>query len=75
MIVKDLFYQIKFNVMVTKCILQLYPYANMSSFLRFKETQLPPIEAFTNDLTGQPYSAADYDQVCKVRIKELEGPL
>ena len=38
----------------------------MSSFQRFKETCLPPIEAFANDLTGEPCSAEDYNHVCRV---------
>ena len=46
--------------------IQVYPYSYMSSFLRFKETELPPIEAFANDLTGEPCSQEDYDHVCRV---------
>jgi hypothetical protein len=48
----------------------------MSSFDKFAETKLPPIEAFANDLTGEPCSQEDYDHVCKVwstfKLKSLK---
>ena len=41
----------------------------MSSFDKFEETELPPIEAFTNDLTGEKCSEEDYNHVCQVWTK------
>ena len=45
---------------------QVYPYSYMSSFDKFEEKELPPIEAFTNDLTGEKCSEDDYSHVCKI---------
>ena len=38
----------------------LYPYSYMDGWEKFGETKLPPKEAFTNDLTGEPISDDDY---------------
>ena len=38
----------------------IYPYEYMDSFERFKETQLPPIEAFSSRLTGKDISKKEY---------------
>ena len=38
----------------------VYPYTYMSSRHKFKETQLPPIESFYNDLTDENISEDDY---------------
>ena len=40
-----------------------YPYRYMDSFDKFKETQLPPQEAFFSDLTKKHISNADYNFV------------
>lgn len=39
----------------------VYPYTYMSSFERFGERSLPPIEAFQNDLAGTNCKQEDYD--------------
>ena len=48
----------------------------MSSFDKFEETELPPIEAFANDLTGEKCSEEDYQHACivwsKFQLKSLK---
>ena len=39
----------------------IYPYEYMSSWDKFKETQLPPIEAFYSNLNMSNVSKADYE--------------
>ena len=51
-----------FNLLTSKLP---YPYTFMDSPERFKE-ELPPIEAFFNDLTNSPCSNDDYNKVKKV---------
>ena len=51
-----------FNLLTSKLP---YPYTFMDSPERFKE-ELPPIEAFFNDLTNSPCSNEDYNKVKKV---------
>ena len=51
-----------FNLLTSKLP---YPYTFMDSPERFKE-ELPPIEAFFNDLTNSPCSNDDYIKVKKV---------
>ena len=43
-----------------------YPYQYMDSFDKFKETKLPPQEAFFSDLTKKHISNADYNFVQKL---------
>ncbi|MDR3479071.1 MAG: endonuclease domain-containing protein, partial [Gammaproteobacteria bacterium] len=38
-----------------------YPYSYFDSFERFDETQLPPIESFTNDLTRKKCKPMEYE--------------
>ena len=44
----------------------IYPYNYMDSWIRFFETQLPPIEAFYNDLTLSVLTQQDYIHAQKV---------
>ena len=44
----------------------VYPYEYMDSFEKFKETQLPPIEAFFSTLTGNDISNSDYEHAQNV---------
>ena len=39
----------------------IYPYSYMSCNEKLQEKALPPIEAFKNDLTGEPLSLEDYN--------------
>ena len=53
----------------------VYPYSYMNSWLRFYETQLPPIQSFYNELTLTDLSVQDYDHAQNVfesfRIRNL----
>ena len=53
----------QFELMLQKGI---YPYTYMDSFDRFSETQLPPKEAFFNDLTDSDIPDEDYERARKV---------
>ena len=44
----------------------VYPYEYMNSFDRFKEAQLPPIEAFYSTLEEEPISNESYEHAMKV---------
>ena len=44
----------------------IYPYEYMSSWDRFEETQLPPIEAFYSKLNMSSISSNDYQHAQKV---------
>ena len=44
----------------------IYPYEYMSSWDRFEETKLPPIEAFYNKLNMSGVSSENYEHACKV---------
>ena len=44
----------------------IYPYEYMSSWDRFEETQLPPVEAFYSKLNMSSISSNDYQHVQKV---------
>lgn len=44
----------------------IYPFEYIDSFERFDETQLPPKEAFYNNLTREHISSEDYDHAQKV---------
>lgn len=44
----------------------VYPYSHFDSFKRFEETQLPPMIAFKNDLTGESIREEDYEHAQKV---------
>ena len=39
----------------------IFPYTYFNAWEKLKETQLPPIQCFYNDLTDQPCSQADYE--------------
>ena len=62
----------QYNLLTRKGI---YPYEYMSSWDRFKETQLPPIEAFYSNLIMTNVSEDDYQHTQKVwkefRIRNL----
>ena len=57
----------QYNLLTRKGI---YPYEYMSSWDRFEESQLPPIEAFYNNLNMSSVSEGDYQHAQKV-WKEL----
>ena len=57
----------QYNLLTRKGI---YPYEYMSSWDRFKETQLPPIEAFHSTLSMSNISEANYQHAQRV-WKEL----
>ena len=44
----------------------VYPYGYMNSWERFNETELPPKEAFYNDLTNEQLADEDYEHAKKV---------
>ena len=64
----------KFNLVKRKGV---YPYEYMDSLERFKETKLPPKEAFYSRLTEEDISDEDYTHAQKVwnvfEIKSMEG--
>ncbi|KAK3931642.1 LOW QUALITY PROTEIN: hypothetical protein KUF71_007457 [Frankliniella fusca] len=47
----------------------VYPYSYFDSFAKFKETSLPPPEAFKNDLTGVDVKPEDYEHALNVYKK------
>ena len=55
----------------------IYPYEYMSSWDKFKETKLPPKEAFYNKLNMSGVSSENYEHACKVwkefGIRNLEN--
>jgi hypothetical protein len=55
--------QTAFEMLTRKLV---YPYSYMDGFDKFKETELPPKEAFKNDLTNQHISQEDYEFVNKL---------
>ncbi len=44
----------------------VYPYSYMTSFAKFDEPQLPPIEDFYNDLAEQDLGDSEYDRAHQV---------
>ena len=64
--------ELQYNLLTRKGI---YPYEYMSSWDKFKESQLPPIEAFCSNLNMSNVSEDDYQHAQKVwkkfRIRNL----
>ena len=64
--------ELQYNLLTRKGI---YPYEYMSSWDRFKETQLPPIEAFYSNINMSNVRKGDYQHVQRVwkefRIRNL----
>jgi len=46
------------------------PYSFMTGRDKFKETQLPPIEAFHDDFRDEPLDEQDYERAQRVTMKE-----
>ena len=55
--------ELQYNLLTRKGV---YPYEYISSWDRFEETQLPPIEAFYSKLSMSPISSDDYQHAQKV---------
>ena len=64
--------ELQYNLLTRKGI---YPYEYMSSWDKFKESQLPPIEAFYSNLNMSNVSEGDYEHAQRVwkefRIRNL----
>lgn len=55
------------NLKVLECTRKgIYPYSYMDSFDKFKETSLPPKEAFYNDLGRKHISDKDFEYVNQI---------
>ncbi|KAK3931629.1 Histone-lysine N-methyltransferase PRDM16 [Frankliniella fusca] len=53
----------------------VYPYAYFDSFEKFRENCLPPLESFTNDLTGAHVKPEDYAHAINVFQPASDGTL
>ena len=64
--------ELQYNLLTRKGI---YPYTYMSSWDKFEESQLPPIESFYSNLNMSNVSEGDYEHVQRVwkkfRIRNL----